>query len=122
MRSSLLPLRTNRAIRWVVERIKVLLAEYGRFALATYFALFALVFAGFGLAIALGMQVASAEGGAGVLGAAYVATKLTQPLRIAATIALTPLVARVIARFSKPRTQELAPPAPLEPDAPPPSL
>jgi putative exporter of polyketide antibiotics len=105
-----------------VERIKALLAEYGRLALATYFAVFALVFAGFGLAIALGMQVASAEGGAGVLGAAYVATKLTQPLRIAATMALTPLVARVIVRFSKPRTEELAPPEPLSPDTRPPSL
>jgi hypothetical protein len=108
-----------------VERFKALLAEYGRVALATYFALFALVFAGFGLAIALGMQVASAEGGVGVLGAAYVATKLTQPLRIAATLALTPLVARVVASFRKPRTprtEGLEPPEPLSADAPPPSL
>ena len=105
-----------------MERFKALLAEYGRVALATYFALFALVFAGFGLAIALGIQVASAEGGVGVLGAAYVATKLTQPLRIAATMALTPLVARVVASFRKPRTAALEPPEPLSADAPPPSL
>jgi len=87
--------------------------------LATYFSLFALVFAGFGLAIALGMQVESAQGGAGVLGAAYVATKLTQPLRIAATMALTPLVARLVERFRKPRTAELEPPESLSPQPPP---
>ena len=105
-----------------MERFKALLAEYGRVALATYFALFALVFAGFGLAIALGMQVASAQGGAGVLGAAYVATKLTQPLRIAATMALTPLVARVVASIRKSRTERLEPPEPLSADVLPPLL
>lgn len=106
----------------VVERIKALLAEYGRVAMATYFGLFALVFTGFGVAIALGMHVSSAQGGAGVLGAAYVATKLTQPLRIAATIAMTPLVARVAERFRKPRTEELKPLESHSPDTPPPSL
>jgi hypothetical protein len=109
----------------VVERIKALLAEYGRVAMATYFGLFALVFIGFGVAIALGMDVASAEGGAGVLGAAYVATKLTQPLRIAATIAMTPLVARVARvaeRFRKPRTESIKPLESHSPDTPPPSL
>ena len=105
-----------------MERFKALLAEYGRVALATYFGLFALVFAGFGLAIALGMHVTSAEGGAGVLGAAYVATKLTQPLRIAATLALTPLVARVVGKFRKPGTEELEPPESLSAGTPPPSL
>jgi hypothetical protein len=90
--------------------------------LATYFSLFALVFAGFGLAFALGMHVASAEGGAGVLGAAYVATKLTQPLRIAATIVLTPLVARVVGRFRKPRTEGLKRSESLSPYTPPPLL
>lgn len=104
-----------------MERFKVLLAEYGRVAFATYFALFALVFAGFGLAIALGVQVASAEGGAGVLGAAYLATKLTQPLRIAATLVLTPLVARVVESFRKPRPAGIEPPEPLPADPPPPS-
>ena len=105
-----------------MERIKALFAEYGRVALATYFGLFVLVFAGFGLAIALGMHVASAAGQAGVLGAAYVATKLTQPLRIAATLALTPLVVRVSWKFRKPRAEGLEPPESLSADTPPPSL
>lgn len=105
-----------------MDRINALLAEYGRVALATYFSLFALVFAGFGLAIALGMHVATTEGGAGVLGAAYIATKLTQPLRIGATIALTPLVARVVGRFRKPRVEGPEPPESLPAHTPPPSL
>ena len=105
-----------------VERIKALFAEYGRVALVTYFGLFGLVFAGFGLAIPMGVHVAGAAGQAGVLGAAYVATKLTQPLRIAATLALTPLVARVIDRFRKPRAQALEPSESLSTDSPPPSV
>ena len=39
---------------------------------------------------------------AGVLGAAYVATKATQPLRILATLALTPLIARLVRRGKGP--------------------
>ena len=106
----------------VVERVKALFAEYGRVAMATYFGLFALVFAGFGLAIALGMHVASAAGQAGVLGAAYVATKLTQPLRIAATLALTPLVARVAGKYREPQAEGLEPPESRSAGTPPPSL
>jgi hypothetical protein len=81
------------------ERLKTLLAEYGRVALYTYLGLFVLVFAAFAVAIAAGVQVASAEGGAGVLGMAYVATKVSQPIRIAATLALTPVIATWINRL-----------------------
>ena len=82
------------------ERLKQLLAEHGRVAIWTYFTIFALVFAGFAIAIAWGVEVESASGSAGVLGAAYAATKLTQIFRIAATFALTPVVARVVRRFN----------------------
>jgi len=78
------------------DRLEALLAEYGKVALLTYFAIFALVFAGFAIAISLGVHVESASGTAGTLGAAYVATKLTQPIRIIATLALTPLLARLV--------------------------
>jgi hypothetical protein len=78
------------------EKMKALLAEYGRVALATYFTLFVLTLAGFAVAIKLGFEVESASGTAGVLGAAWVATKLTQPLRILVTVALTPIVAAVV--------------------------
>ena len=87
------------------ERLKALLAEYGRIALATYLVLFALVLAGFAAAFALGFEGqgigdgASAFRGASLLGAAYLATKLVQPLRILATVAVTPLVASAIKRL-----------------------
>lgn len=81
------------------ERLKALLAEYGRIALWTYFVLFGVVLVGFATAISLGVEIESAKGGAGLLGAAWIATKLTQPLRIGVTLALTPLVARVVRRL-----------------------
>lgn len=89
-------------------RIERLISEYGRVAVVIYFTIFAMVLAGFALAIQLGYSAAlseatgdsattaSAVSTAGTWGAAWVATKVTQPLRIAATIALTPLVARAL--------------------------
>jgi hypothetical protein len=86
------------------ERLKALIAEYGRTALGTYFGLFFLVLLGFAAAFNWGFRGADWLGtesvaGAGVLGAAYIATKATQPLRIFATIALTPIVARLVERL-----------------------
>ena len=69
-----------------------MLVEYGQLALWVYFGIFALVLVGFALAIQFGADVDTAAGVAGTWGAAYVATKLTQPLRIAATFALTPII------------------------------
>jgi hypothetical protein len=78
---------------------KKLIAEYGTTALVVYLVIFAAVLAGFWLAIRTGWRPESTAGNAGTLAAAYVATKVTQPLRIAGTLALTPLVARVYERF-----------------------
>jgi hypothetical protein len=78
------------------ERLKTLLEEYGKVALGTYFTLFLLVLLGFALAISTGFKPESAQGGASVFGAAYIATKVTQPIRIGATLLLTPIVARVL--------------------------
>ncbi len=77
------------------ERWKKLLAEYGMLALYLYFAIFAVVLVGFAVAIQLGVKVESTAGKAGLWGAAWLATKVTQPLRILATLALTPLVAQL---------------------------
>ena len=76
-------------------RLKTLLDEYGALAMVIYFVLFGVVLAGFCLAIAAGVHVRSGAGGAGLVGAAWLATKLTQPLRIVATLALVPVVARL---------------------------
>ena len=84
------------------QRLKTLLAEYGTLALYTYLVLFALVLLGFAGAIHLGVRAESTAGRAGLWGAAWLATKLTQPLRILATVVLTPLVAQVLKWRKKP--------------------
>jgi hypothetical protein len=71
-----------------------LLTEYGAIGVIVYFAIFFAVLFGFWAAIRAGWHPKSVGGGVGSFTAAYIATKLTQPLRIAATVALTPLVAR----------------------------
>lgn len=76
-------------------RFKDLLAEYGSIALGTYFVIFFGTWFGFWWAISSGIEVSGATGAAGTIGGAYAATKLTQPLRIGATVVLTPLVAAV---------------------------
>lgn len=80
------------------ERLKALLLEYGRVALGVYLALFAVVFAAFAVAISMGIEAGGAGGIAGTAAAAWVATKLTQPLRIAGTLVLTPLVGVALQR------------------------
>jgi len=87
-----------------MERVKALLAEYGRTAIVVYLAMFVLVFAGFLVAIgAAGYEPDGAAGSAGLIGAAWLATKLTQPLRILATLALTPLVSAAVGRLKRRR-------------------
>jgi hypothetical protein len=83
----------------VKAKLEALIEEYGPIALYTYFGLFFSVLAGFAIAIQSGVEVESASGGAGVLGAAYVATKVTQPVRIAVTLVATPAIARLVRRW-----------------------
>lgn len=93
-------------------KLKALLAEYGRVALWTYFAIFLLVMAGFVVAIKTGLKADTSMGKASLLGAAWVATKLTQPIRILATLALTPVIAQVLKIKKKAAvTPPLPPPA-----------
>jgi len=80
------------------ESWQKLLEEYGRIAIVTYFGIFFSVLGGFYVAIRMGFNVESAAGGAGTFGAAYVATKVTQPIRIAVTVLITPFLARLIRR------------------------
>jgi hypothetical protein len=87
-------------------RLKQLLAEYGRVAVVTYLALFVLSLAlfsllfSFGLEAFVGFDAPDTLRGVGVLGAAYAATKVVQPLRIFATLGLTPIAARLLKRMS----------------------
>jgi hypothetical protein len=93
------------------EKLSKLLNEYGSVALWTYLVIWLLTLAGFATAISLGVQIESASGGIGLLGMSWVATKLTQPLRIGGTLLLTPLVAAGLRRFRH-RAQEQPPTAP----------
>lgn len=74
--------------------LKQIATEYGGVAVAVYLTIFTVVLLGFWAAIHFGWKPQSAGGNVGSFTAAYIATKLTQPLRIAATLALTPLVAK----------------------------
>ena len=92
------------------EKLKTLFAEYGSIAIWTYVIMWLCVLVGFAVAIATGFRASNGAVGLGVIGAAWVATKLTQPLRIAATLALTPVVAAALKKWRRP-----PPPAEDEP-------
>jgi len=95
------------------ERLKGLIAESGAIVLWVYFGIFFTVWVGFAMAIKAGVNVQGAAGAAGTWGAAYLATKLTQPLRIAATLFITPALAGLLRRFRRKRAS-LPPPPPSQ--------
>lgn len=84
------------------KTLKQVLAEYGAIAVVLYLSIFAVVFVGSYFAIRLGWTPGSAAGNAGAWTAAYIVTKITQPLRIAATVLLTTFMGRVWERRRKP--------------------
>ena len=89
--------------RLVKKTVQNLLAEYGTVAVVVYFTIFFATLAGFWLAIRFGWRPESAAGTMGTWAAAYIATKLTQPIRIAATLVVTPIVAKIYNRVRGPR-------------------
>lgn len=76
------------------KTLKNLALEYGTVAVVVYLTIFTLVWVGFWAAIRSGWQPGSTAASVGAWTAAYIATKVTQPLRIVATVAVTPFVAR----------------------------
>jgi len=84
-------------------KLKQLLAEYGPIAVTIYLLLFFGVLVGVYVAINVGWAPEGIAGNAGAWTAAYLVTKLTQPLRIGATLLLTPIVGRVWPRFAAKR-------------------
>jgi hypothetical protein len=81
------------------KTIKKILTEYGPVAAVVYLTLFTLVISGFMLAFQFGWRPESITARVGIFTAAYVATRLTQPLRIIATAAITPVAVRIWERF-----------------------
>jgi hypothetical protein len=82
----------------VRKTLKEVLTEYGTVALVLYLVIFAIVLGASYFAIRSGWAPDSAAGKTGTFAAAYIVTKLTQPIRIAVTVALTPVVARLYER------------------------
>lgn len=80
------------------ERFKTLLADCAVLAIIVYFSIFFACIAVFAALLHLGFDVKGAGGNAGVLAGAWAATKLTQPIRIMATLAITPPLERVLRR------------------------
>ena len=83
------------------KTLKNLALEYGAVAVVVYLVIFTLVMVGFWAAIRSGWTPTGAMANAGAWTAAYLATKVTQPLRIVATVAITPVVARVYERVTR---------------------
>ena len=90
------------------QRLKAHFAEYGRVAIYTYLSLSLLAITGFSIAIGAGVTPSSATGVFGVIGAGWVAAKATMPLRILATLGLTPLIAALINRRKQRRGDDTA--------------
>ena len=77
------------------KTLKNILAEYGMIAVVVYLSLFTVVFVGSYFAIRLGWTPGSVAGQAGAWTAAYLVTKVAQPLRIAATVLITTFVGKL---------------------------
>jgi hypothetical protein len=84
------------------ERWKKFVEEYGPIAVGIHFIGFVIVLVGFAIAIRMGFQPQGTTGNVGLWVGAYAATKVSSPVRILVTIALTPLVAKVLRRMKTP--------------------
>jgi hypothetical protein len=83
------------------ERLKTLMANYGRLAIWVYFTLFFGCWIAVSLAIYLGFHVEGAGGNTGAIVGGYLVSKVTQPVRVLATLGLTPALERVLRPFPK---------------------
>jgi len=89
------------------QRLQKLMAEYGKVAIYTYLALSLGTIAAFSIAFGFGMAPSSASGVFGVIGAGWLAAKATMPLRILATLGLTPLIATLLRRRKRPEADNV---------------
>lgn len=87
------------------KTLKEILAEYGTIAVIVYLVLFTVVLIGSYFAIRFGWTTNSAAGTAGTWTAAYIITKITQPLRIAATVVLSAFIGRLWDKKHNPESE-----------------
>lgn len=103
-----------RSWRELRSRYERLVEEYGWAAVVVYFTLFFGTWFGFWVAISYGFEPDGWVAGTGTIGGAYLATKLTQPIRIGATLVLTPLAVAAWRRLRR----QAAPSEPSPEDRP----
>ena len=108
------------------KTFKHMLATYGMVAVVVYFTIFFAVLFGSWFAIEQGVDVAAvaarlglpinrALAGVGTFTLAYLFTKVLQPLRIVATLALTPLLSRLYQRVTGRAAPGITLPGPAAP-------
>jgi hypothetical protein len=88
------------------QRLRRFFLEFGALGLGVHYFVYLLVLIGFalsmgGLSFGGSSTLRASSGTLGVCAAAYVATKLTMPLRALVTVALTPLLRALIKRVRK---------------------
>jgi hypothetical protein len=93
------------------------LQEYGSIGIVTYFVVFGLTIVGFFIAISAGYEVEGVVGQSSTWFAAWLATKVTQPLRIAVVLALTPIVAAAWHKIRPKAIATVPPPAIVTPES-----
>ena len=81
------------------SKVQNLFAKYGRIGIFVYLIIFFLTLLGFWVLLTAGVDIRtwsffSELGNIGAFGLAYAATKITQPIRIALTLLITPLIHR----------------------------
>ncbi len=77
------------------KTLREILTEYGAIAVGVYLVLFSVVLVGAWAGIRLGWAPGGVMGNAGAWTAAYIVTKITQPLRIAATVVITTFIGKL---------------------------
>ena len=90
------------------KTLKNIFAEYGAIAVVVYLSIFFIVLIAAWLGIRLGWAPGGVAGAAGTWTAAYIVTKITQPLRIAATVVLTTFIGRL---WDRRASKSLSPPS-----------
>ena len=83
------------------DRLKAIVKDYPQVAVFTYLGLSAIAIAAFSIAIGIGAEPSTATGVIGVIGAGWLAAKVTVPLRILATLALTPPIAALVKKLKR---------------------
>ena len=82
------------------DRVKRFLAEYGAVGIAVYLVIHLAVFVGAWAAIEAGWRPRGAAAEVGAVMGAYLVTSLTKVPRFAATVVITPVVARAWERIT----------------------